>query len=49
MNNFNYIKNQPTYALKNMVRALSSFGLLNTEEENERLKATKIELRNRRK
>tara|TARA_B100001093_G_C26796655_1_gene1001411 strand:- start:881 stop:1024 length:144 start_codon:yes stop_codon:yes gene_type:complete len=41
------IKNQPTYALKNMVKALSMFELLNTDEENQRLKDVKQELKTR--
>jgi len=41
------IKKQPTYALKNMVKALSIFELLNTNEENERLEKAKKELNNR--
>jgi len=41
------IKNQPTYALKNMVKALSMLELLNTEKENKRLKDVKQELKKR--
>jgi len=41
------VKSQPTYALKNMVKALSSLELLNTEEENERLALAKKELEQR--
>jgi hypothetical protein len=41
------IKNQPTYALKNMVKALSMLELLNTEEEAQRLEDAKKELKKR--
>lgn len=41
------MKNAPTYALKNMVKALSMLELLNTEEENERLQEAKKELKRR--
>ena len=34
--------NQPLWALKNMAKALSMMSLLNTPEENERLKAAKF-------
>lgn len=34
--------NQPTWALKNMVKALSMHSWLNTPEENERLAAAQI-------
>jgi len=43
------IKSQPTYALKNMIKALSSLELLNTDEENKRLLLAKEELKQRRK
>jgi hypothetical protein len=49
MNNFDYLKRQPTFALKNMIKALSMMGFLNSEEENQRLEAAKIELKSRRK
>ena len=42
------MKGQPTYALKNMVKALSIMELLNTPEENQRLAAAKAELKRRR-
>ena len=44
------IKSQPTYALKNMIKALSLpiSSFLNTEEDNKRLEDAKIELKNRR-
>lgn len=42
------IKSQPTYALKNMIKALSSLELLNTDEENKRLLLAKEELKQRR-
>lgn len=38
------VGNQPTWALKNMVRALTMFRGLNTEEENRRLEAAKVVL-----
>ena len=41
------VKSQPTYALKNMIKVLSSLELLNTEEENERLALAKKELEQR--
>lgn len=41
------MKNQPTYALKNMVKALGMHSWLNTKEENERLEVAKIELKQR--
>ncbi len=34
--------NQPTWALKNMVKALSMHSWLNTQEENERLSAAQL-------
>lgn len=43
------IKNCATWELKNMIKALSMFELLNTEEENKRLHAAKAELSRRRK
>tara|TARA_R110000803_G_scaffold47737_2_gene99454 strand:- start:851 stop:985 length:135 start_codon:yes stop_codon:yes gene_type:complete len=42
------MKNQPTYALINLVKALSMHSWLNTEEENQRLKDAKQELKYRR-
>jgi len=39
--------NHPTWVLRNMIRALSSMNLLNTEEENLRLEAAKIVLKER--
>ena len=41
------VKSQPTYALKHMVKSLSSLELLNTKEENERLALAKKELEQR--
>lgn len=38
-----------TWELKNMKKALSSFPILNTEEENQRLKAVKVILKERNK
>ena len=42
------VKSQPTFALKNMIKALSMFKVLNTDEENKRLKLAKLELKKRR-
>ena len=42
------VKSQPTYALRNMVKALSMHSWLNTEEEKERLLLAKEELKKRR-
>ena len=39
------VGNQPRYAVRNMVKALSMMPRLNTVEENERLEAAKIVLR----
>jgi len=36
-----------TWELKNMKKALSSFPILNTEEENKRLEAVKVMLKER--
>ena len=41
------MNNIATYALKNMVKALSMLELLNTEEEAQRLEDAKKELNNR--
>ena len=41
------MKNRATYELKNMIKALSMFELLNTEEENQRLEDAKKELKKR--
>tara|TARA_R110001599_G_scaffold221205_1_gene419639 strand:+ start:227 stop:778 length:552 start_codon:yes stop_codon:yes gene_type:complete len=40
------VGNQPRWAIKNMVKALSMLSLLNTPEENERLAAGKLVLSN---
>ena len=37
--------NQPVWALKNMIKALSMMSVLNTDEENRRLQAAKIVLK----
>ena len=42
------LKRQPTYALKNMVLALSMHSWSNTEEEAKRLEEAKKELKLRR-
>lgn len=36
------VGNQPTWAIRNMVKALQMVPRLNTEEENQRLEAGKI-------
>lgn len=43
------VGNQPDWALRNMIRALSVFRALNTEEDNLRLEAAKLVLRNKNK
>jgi hypothetical protein len=43
------MKNEATWALKNMVKALSLLEVLNTPEENKRLQDAKRELRRRNK
>jgi len=47
MNDFLYINQQPTWALKNIIKALSIMSLLNTEQENKRLELAKQELNKR--
>ena len=42
-----FLKNQPTWALKNMVIALNIHSWLNTEEEKKRLKDAKFILKTR--
>jgi len=41
------VGNQPTWALKNMVKALNMLPLLNTAEDEQRLIAAKIVLKDR--
>ena len=41
------MENQPTYALVNMIKALSIMAVLNTPEENQRLKDAQKELNKR--
>ena len=43
------LERQPTYALKNMVKALSMHSWLNTDEQNERLVKARLLLKQRRK
>ena len=43
------VGDQPTWAIANMVKALSMHTWLNTEEEEARLYAARLVLRNRRK
>ena len=47
MNDFLFLNQQPTWALKNIVKALSNMSLLNTEQENKRLEIAKQELKKR--
>ena len=47
MNDFLFINQQPTWALKNIIKALSSMTLLNTDQENKRLELAKQELKRR--
>ena len=49
MNDFLFINQQPTWALKNIIKALSSMSLLNTDQENKRLELAKQELKRRNK
>ena len=42
------LERQPTYALRNMVKALSMHSWLNTDEQNERLVKAKLLLKQRR-
>jgi len=47
-NQAGWVRNQPTYGLRNMIKALSMMQLLNTEEENQRLALAKAEIKRRR-
>ena len=40
------VGNQPTWALRNMIKALSMMSALNTPQEDERLEAAKIAVKN---
>ena len=42
------VGNQPTWALKNMVKALNMLPWLNTDEDKQRLQAAKVVLKTRR-
>jgi hypothetical protein len=42
------VGDQPMWAIRNMVKALSSLSLLNSAEENERLEAAKWAIANQR-
>lgn len=42
------VGNQPTWALKNMVKALNMLPLMNTEEDEKRLAAAKLIIKERR-
>ena len=43
------MQNRATYELKNIIKALSIMEILNTSEENERLRQAKEELKRRNK
>ena len=43
-----WVHAQPTYGLRNMIKALSIMELLNTEKENQRLALAKAEVKRRR-
>ena len=43
------MQNRATWELKNMIKALSIMEILNTSEENERLRQAKEELKRRKK
>jgi len=47
-NQAGWVRNAPTYGLRNMIKALSMMQLLNTEEENQRLALAKAEIKRRR-
>ena len=47
-NQSGWVASQPTYGLRNMIKALSIMELLNTEEENQRLALAKAEVKRRR-
>ena len=47
-NQAGWVRNAPTYGLRNMIRALSIMELLNTEEVNQRLALAKHEIKRRR-
>ena len=47
-NQAGWVAKQPTYGLKNMIKALSIMELLNTEEENQRLALARAEIKRRR-
>ena len=47
-NQIGWVRNSPTYGLRNMIKALSMMQLLNTEEENQRLALAKAEIKRRR-
>ena len=46
-NQIGWVRNQPTYGLKAMIKALTIMELLNTEEENQRLALAKAEIKRR--
>ena len=47
MSQAGWVAKQPTYGLRNMIRALSIMELLNTDEENQRLALAKAEVKRR--
>ena len=42
-----WVRNQPTYGLRMMIKALSIMEILNTEKENQRLALAKLEIKRR--
>ena len=47
MSQAGWVAKQPTYGLRNMIRALSIMELMNTDEENQRLALAKAEITRR--
>ena len=47
-NQAGWVRNQPTYGLRNMIKALSIMEILNTDKENQRLALAKAEIKRRR-
>jgi hypothetical protein len=41
------VGNQPTYALRNMIRALDMFAWINTDADRERQEAARVVIRSR--
>lgn len=42
-----WVRNRPTWEIRNIAKALTYFSFINTPEENERLRVAKDELRQR--